>query len=295
MRTISRPIHPRLCLVAILLTLSIPHPSLSEAHQQQVLGQPADHPEAQAESSSEPEDQNHHDVPRTGLSLVHPTDTGTGLSRPPQPQPIGRIPSTYLGNLSDPGFRGRLPKSAPHASMAFSPPVPSPHPLSQHQQVFQQIDFRPIEDLKNLSMHSYSNMSTPSLLHKRSFVGHRRDSNGPTQTWPGTDTVYATKTVFVSQASPATTVYVSNGQIITSFAPPFSAPTSSANNPGVWIAPSGNPNIVVATVTAMSSAHKFVWDEFYSTHSSWWIRMALINLMICFFTFLGFGFVSFGL
>ncbi|KNZ63822.1 uncharacterized protein VP01_1098g3 [Puccinia sorghi] len=110
--------------------------------------------------------------------------------------------------------------------------------------------------------------------------------------------VYATKTVFISQASPATTVFVSNGHIVTPFPPPNASPTPYLVNTGsnntsnvVWLSPSGNPNIVVATVTAMSTAHRFVWDQGLP---GWWITMGMMSLMICFSTFLGFGFVTFG-
>ncbi|WAR56722.1 hypothetical protein PtB15_7B572 [Puccinia triticina] len=301
MRTVRRPLHSRVCLAAILLTLSGPHPSLSEPHRQQVLGPPVDHREPPPDSSPEQKDPSPNPVDelvRAGLSTHHLPDTPSIFSPSPLSQSIERLPPANLGNLTDP-FVGRQAKSAPPASsLALFAPRPSPHP-STPQQVFQQIELVPIEDTKNLSTHSYSN-TTSSLHHKRSFVRHRRDSNGPTQTWPGTDTVFATKTVFISQASPATTVYVSNGQIITTYIPASSSPTPYVNNPnnpypGIWVTPSGNPNIVIATVTAMSSARKFVWDEYYTNNASWWAMMALINLFICFFTFLGFGFVSFGL
>lgn len=141
--------------------------------------------------------------------------------------------------------------------------------------------------------------------HKSFRLGHsvdqhplarlpRRDQAYPSPTWPGTDTVYATKTIFVSQASPTMTVYVSNGQIIYP-----TLPTPNPHNPAivnyppsvVFISPSGNPNIVVATVTAMSSAKKFDWDPF---DSSSWTVLILIHSSVYFFIMLGFGFVGFG-
>ncbi|PLW10091.1 hypothetical protein PCASD_22576 [Puccinia coronata f. sp. avenae] len=184
---------------------------------------------------------------------------------------------TSFSNLSD-SFLGQAPTSLFSLSTALPTQPPSPY-----QQVLQ---FQTIQ---------YSS----GRNRKRSLAVHRRD-NGPAQSWPGTDTVYATKTVYISQALPATTVFVSNGQVVTSFPPPNSSPTPYAvypnnNNNGAWVSPNGNPNVVVATVTAMSSAHRISWETYYSTHAVWWTMMAVINLLICIFTFIGFGFVSFGL
>jgi len=41
----------------------------------------------------------------------------------------------------------------------------------------------------------------------------------------------------------------------------------------------------------MSTAHRFVWDQGLP---SWWITMGMMSLAVCFSTFLGFGFVTFG-
>ncbi|KNE96448.1 hypothetical protein PSTG_10279 [Puccinia striiformis f. sp. tritici PST-78] len=288
MRPIRRPVHPGACLVAILLTLASPYPTLSEPHQQQVFSQPGGHPENQADFPSETQaDRANDDVP-TGSAVPLPDTVSPSLRSPlPLTIEVEQPSSSNLGNLTNTSvYHSEM--LAPCTSSAAWASVPSPHP-SPHQQAI------PTEDPPK---HPNSNSTGKSPHQKRSFDGHRRNFDGPTQTWPGTDTVYATKTIFISQTTPTSTVYVSNGQVITTYPAPNSSPTPyvvHSNNNNVWVTTSGSPNIVVATVTAMSSAHKFAWDDYYSSHISWWTMMVLINLMICFFTFIGFGFVTFGL
>ncbi|KAI7956253.1 hypothetical protein MJO29_007652 [Puccinia striiformis f. sp. tritici] len=288
MRSIRRPVHPGACLVAILLTLASPYPTLSEPHQQQVFSQPGGHPENQADFPSETQaDRANDDVP-TGSSVLLPDTVSPSLRSPlPLTIEVEQPSSSNLGNPTNTSvYHSEM--LAPCTSSAAWASVPSPHP-SPHQQAI------PTEDPPK---HPNSNSTGKSSHQKRSFDGHRRNFDGPTQTWPGTDTVYATKTIFISQTTPTSTVYVSNGQVITTYPAPNSSPTPyvvHSNNNNVWVTTSGSPNIVVATVTAMSSAHKFAWDDYYSSHISWWTMMVLINLMICFFTFIGFGFVTFGL
>ncbi|WAQ88832.1 hypothetical protein PtA15_10A252 [Puccinia triticina] len=136
MRTLSRPIHWHVCLAAILLTLSVAHPSVSKPHQQQVLGQPLNHCEPPPNTSAGPKDPSpnpNNDLLRTALSAHHPPNTQSGFSPSPLPQSIERLPLTNLGNLTDP-FAGRRPRSAPPvSSVALFAPLPSPHPSHPQQ------------------------------------------------------------------------------------------------------------------------------------------------------------------
>ncbi|KAI9612867.1 hypothetical protein KEM48_003942 [Puccinia striiformis f. sp. tritici PST-130] len=69
MRPIRRPVHPGVCLVAILLTLASPYPTLSEPHQQQVFSQPGGHRENRADLQA---DRANDDVP-TGSAVLYLT------------------------------------------------------------------------------------------------------------------------------------------------------------------------------------------------------------------------------